>query len=259
LIQLATSTVSFADYGRTDECAHEYHRLLQANGFVLAVDVPDNFDHVSFLSRFGDFRPGPSGKLVDDIVPEPGMDDVYYGFNRMSLLPHTEGYEFDGLPPRYLALWCVTPPAGAGGETTIFDSRAVLSELSPAEKDYLYRTAFEYRASEGLRRRGLGQHNSHPMLTAVRDVELLRFSCNNIVLTDEHASARSFIDRVLAGWDRGHVGITYARNDLLQFDNWRILHSRNAYTDPNRHLRRVQIDDAPATRARNATVKSEVE
>ncbi|AEV81266.1 Gamma-butyrobetaine dioxygenase [Actinoplanes sp. SE50] len=235
--QLAPGTVSFA---RFDEA--EYRRVLDEHGFVRAVDVPDGFDHAAFLSRFGRFRPGPSGKVIDDIVAEPGMDDVYYGSNRRALLPHTEGYEFAGLPPRYLALWCRTPAAGDGGQTTIFDSRPVLAGLSAAERDFLRRTTFDFVSSEGLRRHGLGQTNRHPMLETVDGIELLRFSCNNVRLGERDGPARSLIRRVLDAWDDGHVAVTYARNDLLHFDNWRVLHSRNAYTDPRRHLRRIQLD-----------------
>src|SRR5882762_9074550 len=94
---------SLAKYSGNEELHEvEYRRLLAENGLVHAVDVPDRFDHSQFFAKFGEFYPGPSGKLIDDIAPEAGMDDVYYGSNSRSLLPHTEGYEFEGLPPRYL-------------------------------------------------------------------------------------------------------------------------------------------------------------
>lgn len=228
-----------------EDARREFLRRLAGNGYARLVDVPDGFDHARWLAPLGEFCPGPSGKEIDDIVAEPGMDDVYYGSNRRGLLPHTEGYEFDGLPPRYLALWCVTPAAGAGGETTVFDTRPVLERAPAAELEHLRRTRFAYRSSDGLWRRGLGQRNTHPMLETVGGETLLRFSLNNISLPEPDPVAEAFMERVGRAWDLGHTAVTYERGDLLVFDNWRCLHSRNAYADPGRHLRRVQIGYRP--------------
>ncbi|WP_203790054.1 TauD/TfdA dioxygenase family protein [Paractinoplanes rishiriensis] len=211
------------------------------NGYVHAVDVPEDFDHASFLSRFGEFRPGPSGKLIDDVTPEAGMDDVYYGGNRRPLLPHTEGYEFAGLPPRYLALWCVTPPAGEGGETTLMDTAPVLAGLSEQTRHVLRTQRLAFHGSAGLRRRGLDQHASHPMLTSVDGLTVLRFSSNNVDLDGVNAAVSAFLNRTTEMFESAHLAIRYQRNDLLHWDNWRLLHSRTAFEDPRRHLKRVQI------------------
>jgi len=240
---------SLAKYSGNEELHEvEYRRLLAENGLVHAVDVPDRFDHSQFFAKFGEFYPGPSGKLIDDIAPEAGMDDVYYGSNSRSLLPHTEGYEFEGLPPRYLALWCVTPHSGNGGETTLFDARPIVDELSPEERAYFTDTIFDWVSSEGLRRNGLGQRASHPILEDVDGTVLLRFSCNNLLLDQSHESAASFVKRTKREFERGHTAVTYLRNDFLHWDNWRVLHSRNAFTDRKRHLKRVQIRDLSDTR-----------
>ncbi|SDH92786.1 Taurine dioxygenase, alpha-ketoglutarate-dependent [Actinokineospora alba] len=236
------NVISYAGHaGDTEAFEAEYRNILDKYGFVHAVDLPDSFDHASFLARFGAFYPGPSGKLIDDIVPETGMDDVYYGSNKRSLLPHTEGYEFPGLPPRYLALWCVTPPTGAGGETTLFDARPVTDRMSAAARSHLEESRFDWVASEGLRRIGLGQRATHPMLETVEGIELLRFSCNNLVLKQPDEVVASFRAQIMREWDGGHHRVSYVRNDLVQFDNWRVLHSRNAFSDPKRHLKRIQI------------------
>ena len=39
----------------------------------------------------------------------------------------------------------------------------------------------------------------------------------------------------------GVVSIAYAERDMLVWDNWRLLHARNAFSDRSRHLRRIQI------------------
>lgn len=240
----ADYVVSFTDYAKREEAVGAaYRSALSAFGYVHGINVPDDFDHAGFLAQFGAFYPGPSGKTIDDIMPEPGMDDVYYGSNRRALLPHTEGYEFSGLPPRYLALWCVTPPAGTGGETTLFDTRSVVEHLAGAERAALERSVFTWVSSAGLRRNGLGQEATHPILEQVDGVGLLRFSLNNVLLPQEprDEGAEAFLSLTRRAFEDGHITVNYQRNDLLHWDNWRVLHSRNAFDDPQRHLKRIQI------------------
>ncbi len=68
----------------------------------------------------------------------------------------------------------------------------------------------------------------------------MRFSVNNIVRDDSDPVATLQSD-----WQRlfgeQHIAIGYQRNDMLVWDNWRLLHARNAFEDPRRHLRRIHI------------------
>lgn len=242
------SVVSFAGFSRSPRsdavllAAHA--RLLEENGYVHATCVPEGFDHEEFLGRFGTFRPGPSGAAVEDVVPEPGMDDVYYGGNRMPLLPHTEGYEVPGLPPRLLGLWCVVPPRGSGGETTLLDTRPVLEGLPPEDRACLEKRELRWRAGAGLRRLGIGEETDAPMLQRVGGVTVLRFSLNNVVIPDDTAPAVALQKLLKKEFDRAHVAVRYRERDLLLWDNWRVLHSRTGFSDTARHLRRVQISPA---------------
>lgn len=242
------SVISFAEISRNPQsdtvllAAHA--RLLEENGYVHATCVPEGFDHEAFLSRFGAFRPGPSGAAVEDVVPETGMDDVYYGGNRMALLPHTEGYEVAGLPPRLLALWCVVPPTGRGGETTLFDTRPVLEKLPPEDRAYMEGRAVRWHASAGLQRLGIGEETEAPMLQQSGHDTVLRFSLNNVVIPDDAAPAVALQKLLQREFDRAHVAVRYRERDLLLWDNWRVLHSRTGFSDTARHLRRVQISPA---------------
>ncbi|MFD6299163.1 TauD/TfdA family dioxygenase [Streptomyces sp. NPDC060235] len=234
--------VSFENYEETaKEITIAYRSALHRFGYVHGVGIPDGFDYPGFLAEFGAFYPGPSGNVIEDVKAEAGMDDVYYGSNRRALLPHTEGYEFTDLPPRYLALWCVTPPAGAGGETTLFDARDVVQQLPAADRQILEREVLGWVSSAGLRRKGIGQESVHPILETVHDEQLLRFSLNNIVLPAGSDRVELFLERVRQEFEAGHNAVSYERNDLLHWDNWRVLHSRTAFEDPQRHLRRIQI------------------
>lgn len=248
---MRTSTVSFADFGQSrsadETLTKTYSLLLSRNGYVHVTDVPSNFDHKGFLSRFGSFMMSPLGNVVDDVVPEPGMDDVYYGGNRQALFPHTEGYEYDGLPPKYLALWCVTPASGHGGRTTLFDAAPFLSALEVAEQSWLESTDFDWQASAGLRRLGKVRVARHRILERIDGETVLRFSYNNILSAGvaerpaETSLTGQFLERIRNAFEEGHVAISYREGDLLHWNNWRVLHAREAFVDPSRHLKRVQI------------------
>src|SRR5262245_12904867 len=79
-----------------------FGQLMDEHGYVLMVNVPDDFDQVRFCRQLGAFVPNYSGAVVGDVRPEPGMDDVYHSGNTRPLTPHSEGYDFSTLPPRYI-------------------------------------------------------------------------------------------------------------------------------------------------------------
>jgi alpha-ketoglutarate-dependent taurine dioxygenase len=241
----ADSVLSFFDGNSNpmpvDVLRVSYTKLLNTNGYVHLVDVPDSFDHVGFLREFGEFLPAPDGALVGDMVPESGMDDIYHSGNRRALVPHTEGYDLNDLPPRYLALWCVTPPCGDGGETTLLDGRKLVDRITDEERKHLKTQRYTWTLAAGLRSQGMSYEAKHPILDTVDGHLILRFSYNNLQRPKGDHIIVDFLERGKALFDKQHVTIRYQPNDLLQWDNWRMLHARTAFKDPRRHLKRVQI------------------
>ncbi|MEV0976599.1 TauD/TfdA family dioxygenase [Streptomyces sp. NPDC049915] len=150
------SILSQADFNGdplTDELLMKtFHQLMDEQGYVLMCNVPEAFDPVRFCRNLGRFVPNYTGAVVGDVRPEPGMDDVYHAGNTRPLTPHSEGYDFAVAPPRYIALWCVTPADGPGGETTLADTRPWVEALSAEE-----------RAGQGPLRRRL----RHPVVALV--------------------------------------------------------------------------------------------
>jgi alpha-ketoglutarate-dependent taurine dioxygenase len=220
-------------------------RLLEDNGYVLLRNVYEEFDPVAFCKDLGDFVPQYTGVLVGDVVPEPGMDAYYHAGNSKPLLPHSEGYDFAGLPPRYLALWCVKPAHGSGGETTLADAYAWVSTLTEEERTRLLERVYEWTTTDAVRSMGLTLSSRHPILEQYDGRLIVRFSYNNLV----RDASDEFTERILAGgkefFYRAHVAIDYCQYDMLVLDNWRMLHARNAFTDQGRHLRRIQIGPSP--------------
>ena len=109
------------------------------------------------------------------------MDDVYHAGNTRSLLPHSEGYDFKTLPPRYVMLWCVEPCECPGVETTIADLRPWTSSLDEETRKLLTDTIFDWKTTDGIKRLGLDLQTRHPVLEEVDDELVLRFSCNNLL------------------------------------------------------------------------------
>jgi alpha-ketoglutarate-dependent taurine dioxygenase len=217
-----------------------YRSLMACHGYVLMVNVPDSFDPVGFCKQVGEFVPQYTGVLVGDVRPEPGMDEFYHAGNSRPLYPHSEGYDFDGIPPRYLALWCVKPNTGAGGETTLADGYAWIDTLADADRQYLRSTIYEWETTDAMRHLGLDLLTEHPVIDDHPDGVILRYSFNNLVRGDDERIG-PLLDSTKAFFERNHVAIQYKRHDMLVFDNWRMLHARNAFTDLGRHLRRIQI------------------
>ncbi|MEZ0076059.1 alpha-ketoglutarate-dependent taurine dioxygenase [Planotetraspora sp. GP83] len=217
-----------------------FSELMADHGYVYMCNVPEEFDPVAFCRKLGGFVPNYSGAVVGDVRPEPGMDDVYHAGNTRSLTPHTEGYDFAITPPRYIALWCVTPCHGAGGETTLADAHRWLEQLGEERREFLRGRTYEWKTTEGIQRLGLDLHTKHPVLEETDRGTIVRFSCNNLIRDDDDPVAELQL-RGREFFDANHVAIEYDRGDMLVWDNWRMLHSRNAFTDTGRHLRRIQI------------------
>ncbi|WIM94527.1 TauD/TfdA family dioxygenase [Actinoplanes oblitus] len=217
-----------------------FRQLMDEHGYVLMCNVPDSFDQVKFCRGLGGFVPNYTGAVVGDVRPEPGMDDVYHAGNTRPLTPHSEGYDFTVLPPRYIALWCVTPASGPGGETTLADTAPWVAELDERERELLEGTEFEWKTTEGVNRLGLDLHTKHPVLEQHADGMIVRFSCNNLVRADDDEVV-PLQERWKENFYRDQISIDYHPNDMLVWDNWRLLHARNAFSDRSRHLRRIQI------------------
>ncbi|MEW2526362.1 TauD/TfdA family dioxygenase [Streptomyces sp. NPDC047071] len=235
------SQVDFNGEPLTEELLMKtFHQLMDEHGYVLMCNVREEFDPVRFCRRLGRFVPNYTGAVVGDVRPEPGMDDVYHAGNTRPLTPHSEGYDFAVVPPRYIALWCVTPAEGPGGETTLADTRPWVESLTPAERERLRADAYDWKTTEGVQRLGLDLKTRHPLLEETDGGLIVRFSCNNLIRDDDDPAVE-LQQRWHAAFDREHVAVDYTERDMLVWDNWRLLHARNAFTDRSRHLRRIQI------------------
>lgn len=235
-IATAESRLSHPEYDST-----EFQRLLDDNGYVYLSDVPEDFDHLAFLTSFGELMPQYDGRKVWSVKAEERFEHRYHSLNSRALLPHTECYEFPGVSPKYLGLWGIVQASDGGGQTTLADSRGFLTTLSSEEKEQLSKLFFDFFSADGVLDMKLGRTATHPLyeLRQGRD-PIFRFSHNNVKYADEPFLI-DVRERVVRYFEEHHVAADIEPHAILLWNNHRMLHSRNAYTDKRRHLRRVWL------------------
>lgn len=221
-----------------------FRSLLLEHGYLFLHGLPEGFDHVEFLKSYGELMPQYDGELIWSIRALERFDDLYHSLNTKELMPHTECYEFTDLPPKYLALWCLEPASDPGGQTTLADMYGFLATLSEAEREELARREYEFVSSAGVQDMELGVTARHPVLEHRDELpDVVRFSYNCVVHADD-PFLLDIRERVLAYFKDNHVAVEYARGDLLIWNNHRTVHSRTAYSDRGRHLRRIWLAES---------------
>src|SRR5262249_27760243 len=115
------------------------------------------------------------------------------------------------------------------------------STFTGDERAHMFRREYQWRSSEGLARKSIQFEARHPILEKDSTGRvILRYSYNNIVSSDD-AFLPGFIKRGAMFFDAQFVAVSIERNGLLLWDNWRMLHSRTAFSDRRRHLKRVMV------------------
>lgn len=217
-------------------------RLLKHEGYAYLANVADGFDYLTELSRFGTPIPHQGIELVKDVRYDPQIDvDAYSALNMQRLPPHTEWYESPTFPPRYVALWGVQASRGEGGETTIADGYRFLGRFSQREQELLRDRRYEWH--------GVSNVSGGPPVASVRhsiierhpDGLIMRYSSRLLQWVTGDDLVSRYVSDGLSFFEAEHASITITRNSVLLWDNWRMMHARNAFNDPGRHLRRLLL------------------
>lgn len=219
---------------------YDIMRNLNRHGLAYVSNLPAEFDYVSHLQALGTPVRQYGGDVVRDVKPNAAISNaVVSSANMAELTPHTEFYEFAGDPPRYVALWCIVPSSGSGGETTIADGYELLKRFSESELELLKRNLHRWRSRPTLASEGVDEVAVHPVLEDRGDRPLLRFSTLDMDSDDQLGEL--WVERGRAFFEQARVAIKIEQGDILIWDNWRMLHARNGFKDPRRHLRRLLI------------------
>jgi alpha-ketoglutarate-dependent taurine dioxygenase len=243
------NTIDDVGSSLTAEHISGIRRFLRADGYAYLHAMTSEFDHFSELLRLGEYVKQYEGRLIRDVQPDPKLADAPISASNMKALsPHTESFEFDEVPPRYVALWCVRPAAGSGGETTLADAHQFLREFSEPDIRLMHSRIYEWRSPGSLSREGITMSARHPILEQQPDALLMRYSSREMyqVGAAEDDLGPRYVEGGIRFFDATRMEISIERHAMLIWDNWRMIHSRNAFTDPRRHLRRVLLNSRRA-------------
>ncbi len=225
---------------------------LARSGWTVVRDVRDPAECERLLQGLGSLLPQYGGKLRHSVRFHPGFDDVQYSQSANAITPHTEAPGRNP-PPRYIALHCHRQARCGGGQTTLADGYEFLRLLPEDLRDEAGTRTIRFDLATGADEDAIAAP-----LVSRRDGEvLLRYSYNVMRDGSLEGPARNsdngddlngidFFERELC-----RRGIEFSRRygmpvlvpdeALLVIDNWRMLHSRPAYTDRNRHLTRYWV------------------
>jgi len=227
----------------------ERRALLRRHGWLLLAGLRETDQVESLLAELGTLSPQDDGRLHYAVRAQRGFERRSFSGSANPLNPHTEA-SFRQVPPRYAALWCVRSARCGGGGTLVADGDRLISELP----DHLRRLA-----AERLIRfdNGAGEAATAPIQTMdPGGARILRFSYNLLRFGAYHAdldSAGGFFpaadqaelaDALEAGFRKNNRRIAVPRHGLLVIDNYRCLHAREGFSDPDRLLIRYWIDAA---------------
>ena len=228
------STENIYVHPLSEETIQQYKEILKHQGYIYIADLPDNFNYLHLVQQFGQPTPQYNGQLVYSIKPDPQFANSYHALNNQPLLPHTECFEFQGPPPRYLGLWCIKAAEDGAGQTTLADAYTFISSLTTEERHKLASSICQFSYA--------GQATEHPIYDLSVDSEAPILRCSFRFLDAMHDPFITDIrQRLWEFFEQTHISIFYKKNSIVIWDNWRMLHARSAFEDQSRHLERVWL------------------
>jgi len=211
-------------------------------------DVPDRAECERLLRGLGSLLPQYGGKLRHSVRFHPGFDDIQYSQSANAITPHTEAPGQDP-PPRYIALHCHRQARCGGGQTTLADGYEFLRSLPVDLRDEAAKRTIRFDLAAGAE-----EAKAAPLVSFHDGTVLLRYSYNVMrdgslegpARTGDDLDGIDFFERELCRrgveFSRRHgTPVLVPDQALLVVDNWRMLHSRPAYSDRDRHLTRYWV------------------
>ena len=233
----------------------DWQARLVEHGYVVVTRVGEAATAESLLLELGELLEQYRGTIRHEVRARPGFDGLQYSQSRNGITPHTEA---PGLPtpPRYLALHCHRQARCGGGQTLLADGYTFVASLEPGLATEARERPIRFDLVENSGAGG-SEAIAAPIFTEARNgtPAVVRYSYN--VMRDNSLDAPTHADALdLNGIDPFNAemcrrGVEFMRadgigalpgdGDLLIFDNWRMLHARDSYEDPERHLTRYWV------------------
>jgi len=214
---------------------------------------------LELLADIGSPVPQYGGSLLHEVRRTPGHESLAYTGSTNRIGPHTEAPVHDP-PPRYVALYCHRQDRLGTGHTLLANALPFLRALSAEQVAVAREHRFEFV------HRSTGPEDPEggcfPLLsTEAGGRVILRFSHNLVFLGDIDGrldgSGRALelppgsamlVEQLVAFFSTALIEVLIPDDGVLVWDNHIVLHSRRAYLDPDRHLTRLWLADAPDDR-----------
>ncbi|MBE0369940.1 TauD/TfdA family dioxygenase [Pseudoalteromonas aurantia] len=225
---------------------------LKVSGFSIVNGFQNENEAEDLLKSQWELAPQYDGNLINHVKSSKQYQDLPLSKSKGEIGPHTEGVAYR-MPPRYLALYCVEQ-AEVGGNTHLYDGFKVFSALKKEQWDVGINHRFNFKTAGKFS----DEQENHALKSIISEKEdngtLFNFSSNffkwgdvNPVDTKKEASfednIQAVIDNILSQCERVKSKVRIAPNSLLIWDNHRMLHGREGYSDPNRYLIRYWLND----------------
>ena len=232
----------------------KYQKTLTRDGFVVIDGLDPGPEVERRLRDYGDLLPQYDGQIAFEVKPLPGFESYRFSQSLNPIGPHTEAPVQDP-PPKYLALYCHRQATCGGGQTLLSDGYAFLDTLDASLRQVAESWPIRFVASTHPGG-PVGSEADFPMLSRPADAHpILRFSHNQFYFGDvnpqsnaesgdpivEEASLKELAARGTAHFRNNAIDIRIPEGSLLIWDNHRMLHARDRYRDPKRHLTRYWI------------------
>ncbi|MDJ1170985.1 TauD/TfdA family dioxygenase [Roseofilum sp. BLCC_M154] len=220
---------------------------LHQNGWVFLSHVhPDIWQTVAKQIAKCQPMTQENGQTIYDVKANSSKQNRSDSQSQNPLRPHTDGSDLL-VPPNYLALYCLKPDQFGGGYTTLADGQELLRHLTETDQQKMLSNPYPFFSKDGK------QQILRPILSLNQNQPLFRFSYNTLVygtpspeMTQTTPSVRDswlldICHKIVNWFDNNHESIRIPQNGLLIFNNHRMLHSRTAYWDAERHLQRLWL------------------
>ena len=240
---------------RSSTRRHANTGQLATRGWTLVQDV--HGDEVEeLLTQIGKISPQFDGKTTYQVKASDKYKEFRYTQSQNPIGPHTDGPVYSP-PPRYLALHCKVQTRCGGGHTLLADGRQLLQRLSEAERIAATSKPINFRARLDPGSSDERLDGSFPMVSQDSDGEqIIRFSDNLFFYGDLNAHVDKDFDpkaddydpdlkalaiRASAFFEQAAERMLIPENAVLIWDNYRMLHAREAYQDSKRELTRFWL------------------
>jgi alpha-ketoglutarate-dependent taurine dioxygenase len=234
--------------------ATRWRETLAERGWAIVPDVPARDEAEAVLRQLGDLLEQYSGTTRHEVRARPGFEHLQYTQSQNGISPHTEA---PGLPepPRYVALHCHRQARCGGGQTLLADGYEFVESLDEDLRSEAHTRLIRFDLVPGSDVGGR-KAIAAPILTqSPNDTPpVVRYSysvlrANSLAAPADEDELDMDLDPFNAALCREGVSFMQERGSralapdgsVLVFDNWRMIHAREEYSDPGRHLTRYWV------------------